>query len=205
MNRPASPVSSASSAVGVRALMAALFVSLVTLGTTAQSAQDEPVPAAGAEATAAPTEPAPPAPDTDPPPAPPRKGLMIADWATFGGGWLFSALVGALMLSNPPVEEGETCTNCDSVGPAMFIPLAGPFIAIPDADGTDGKVVAAVLGVVQVVGLVLAIAGTSVYAVRKKEYDEQIARETNPLIPRLALDVAPGPTTSGHLSLSWRF
>ena len=39
--------------------------------------------------------------------------------------------------SGGATDPGEVCLNCDTVGPLLMIPLIGPFLAIPDADGTD--------------------------------------------------------------------
>lgn len=115
----------------------------------------------------------------EPEPPWPRKGLMIAGWATLGGGYLFSALVGLeIMQRDLEAEQNsnafykEECLNCDETGPYMLIPLIGPFLAMPAADGTDGKVICALMGGVQVTGLVLGIVGTSIFVSDKQRYQE---------------------------------
>ena len=115
------------------------------------------------------------------PPAPePRRrsriGLMIAGWATFVGSYLLSALVGLEMMSGSATGPGEVCLNCDTVGPRLLIPLVGPFLAIPEADGTDGKVVVGLLGSVQAIGLLLGTIGTALFAIdRAAIADERLA------------------------------
>ncbi len=100
-----------------------------------------------------------------PPPPPSRKkGLMIAGLATFGGTYLFTVLVGLTMMSGSANEPGTTCTNCDSVGPKLLIPVVGPWLAIPDSKPGSGPPVCAALGLAQATGVVLSIVGISVYA-----------------------------------------
>lgn len=120
---------------------------------------------ASAAAAASPTSPNPPILSQSSPPPKPRRpiGLLIAGAATLGGGYLFSVAVGLKWWSKEAeLAPNEVCMNCDA-GPKLFVPLVGPFWAIPEADGTDGKVVVAAMGAVQVVGLGLLIAGIIVY------------------------------------------
>jgi hypothetical protein len=131
----------------------------------------------------------------------PRKGLMIAGWSVLGGGYLFSVVVGLLVLAKDD-EPGTTCLNCDEVGPKLMIPLVGPFMAIPDADGADGKSVAAILGVVQLTGLTLGIVGTALYIVRKKQY---YAENQNPYLPRIGVAYTGRSEDSPILQLGWSF
>lgn len=113
-------------------------------------------------------------------PPPPRKGLMIAGWGSFGGVYLITALAGLMMLSGDATESGEECVNCDKVGPRMLIPLVGPFMAIPDADGADGRAVCSVLGVLQIAGISLGIVGTVIYAKKKRTYREALLNAAYP-------------------------
>lgn len=131
----------------------------------------------------------------------PRKGLMIAGWSVLGGGYLFSLAVGLLVLAQDD-DPGTTCLNCDEVGPKMMIPLVGPFIALPDADGADGKAVSAILGVVQFTGLTLGIVGTALYVVRKKQY---YAENKNPYLPRVGVAYTGRSEDSPILQLGWSF
>ncbi len=93
---------------------------------------------------------------------PKRKGvgLLIAGGATLLVSYAFTALVGLTMLSGEATPSGATCLNCESVGTAFLIPVVGPWIALPNANGaTGGQVVAAILGVAQAAGLGLTITG----------------------------------------------
>jgi hypothetical protein len=41
----------------------------------------------------------------------------------------------------------------------LLIPIFGPWIALPDADGADGKTVCAVLGLAQAAGVIMTVVG----------------------------------------------
>jgi len=141
-----------------------------------------PAPPAATEATAPPAPvtaaPLSSAPVTSPSYAPimrPRhphsRGLIIAGAATWGGGYIFSVLVGALLYQADD-DPTSTCLNCDEAW-KMFVPLVGPFMFLPDADGADGKAVSAVMGGVQVIGFGLLVGGIIQAAVAHKRADEQ--------------------------------
>ena len=146
-----------------------LVVTLVSTVPSAALAQATPAVAAD-EDLDDPLEPAP----AEPEGPPVRKGLMIAGWSVFGSSYLLTAMVGALLLERSGTKDyglyTETCTNCNSTGPYLFIPVVGPFLALPNADGTDGKVVCAGLGLVQAAGLVMAIVGTSQFVSDRRAY-----------------------------------
>jgi hypothetical protein len=210
-----------------RSFWAMLVATGVSIGTAAAAgAQTAPAPATGDPALASPgpTEvppaapaaaPPPPAPQyyQAPPPAsyqymeaerapyarPPRrsKGLMIAGFATLGGSYLFSVLVGALLLSQQTVEPGEICINCDK-GSLFFIPIAGPWIAIPYADGGDGKAVSVIMGLAQLTGVALTIAGITKF-VKSGRPSARLERA-----PALALQLLPTPHAA-QASLRLRF
>jgi hypothetical protein len=100
--------------------------------------------------------------DTEPPERPSRKkGMMIAGLSTFGGAYLFTALVGVALLDQDTSSSGSgvTCTNCKSVGASLLIPIFGPWVAYPDAGNDGGKGVVGLLGVAQAVGVTLSIIG----------------------------------------------
>jgi hypothetical protein len=107
-------------------------------------------------------------------PEPPGKGMMVTGWCVLGGGYVFTVLVGLALLGLGD-DPTQVCTNCNQVGTLYMIPLVGPFIAIPDADGTDGKVVSALLGIVQVAGAALGTVGTILYHLRLQEYENAIS------------------------------
>ncbi len=132
-----------------------------------------------------------------------RKGMMIAGWATTGGTWGLTALVGLTMIqmgleadSDPYTE----CVNCYTAGPRLLIPIVGPFLALPVADGTDGKVVTFVLCAAQVTGLSLGIAGTKRFkhdkAVRNRwraEHASLRGWQLTPTVASLGRDEATVP------------
>jgi len=104
--------------------------------------------------------------DSRPRPARARrpKGLLIAGPIVLGASYGFTALVGLqLMSGNVNMKPGEVCTNCDTVGPRLLIPIIGPWLALPAADGSDGKALSAVLGIAQATGVLLTIVGISRY------------------------------------------
>jgi hypothetical protein len=100
---------------------------------------------------------------------------MIAGFSTLGGTYLFTALVGLTMLSGVSTQPGEVCTNCQSVGGKLLVPIIGPWLALPEADGADGKGISAALGVAQGVGVVLTVIGVSVYVNSKSDTSARIS------------------------------
>lgn len=185
----------------------------------AESEEQTPEPtdsaSAPAPAPAAATEPqpVPPPVTTDtapiaPPPQQPvrrKKGLMIAGIATFGGGYLFSALVGYLLYSEATVPKNAECLNCQTAGGRMFIPLVGPFLAIPVARKPTGPVVAGAMGGVQVIGATLAVIGIVQYVNSGKEAQvAELGRERDAL-SRLRLSAGPDLTGGGTVSFGWIF
>jgi hypothetical protein len=103
---------------------------------------------------------------------PPRrpKGLLIAGPIVFAATYGFTALVGLQMMNGDVnAEPGTYCVNCDTVGPRLLIPIIGPWLAMPEADGDDGKAVTAILGIAQATGVLLTIIGISRYVASGKE------------------------------------
>jgi hypothetical protein len=185
----------------------------------AQPAAPEPVPAQPVPAQPAPPAaqpaPVPPPPPPPPPqyqyprqaqpydyesaPEPPRKrrsaGLMIAGLATLGGSYLFSVLVG-LELAKADSDPGTICTNCDKAD-LFYIPIAGPWLFLPDADGSDGKIIAGIMGLAQATGVVLSIVGIAKFASSGEP-------DANAQAPRLTLGLAPTPS-GAHARLNMQF
>ena len=91
---------------------------------------------------------------------------MIAGLSTLGGSYLFTAMVGIELLNwqaNHP-NSNQTCTNCDSTGSALLVPIVGPWIAMKDANQDNGgPAVCAILGLAQATGVVLSIIGIQRY------------------------------------------
>jgi hypothetical protein len=97
-------------------------------------------------------------------PARRSKGLLIAGPIVLGASYGLTALVGLQMMSYNTNNPGSYCENCDTAGPRLLIPVLGPWLATPYADGDDGKAVTVVLGLAQATGVILTIVGISRYA-----------------------------------------
>lgn len=80
--------------------------------------------------------------------------MMISGWSLFAGSYIITALVGAVAY-----DLGD-----EQLGGALLIPVAGPLIAIPQADTLSGKVFLVIPFLAQTAGLTLGIAGTVMFA-----------------------------------------
>ncbi len=89
-----------------------------------------------------------------------KMGLMITGFAIFGGAYLSSVLSGILTKATNPND----CPSCDDASNRLFIPLAGPWLALPDVGSDLNKFVAVVQGVAQATGLTLGIVGATMYS-----------------------------------------
>jgi hypothetical protein len=85
---------------------------------------------------------------------------MIAGFAVFGGGYLSSVLSGVLTKATNP----SGCASCDDVSNRYFIPIAGPWLALPDVGNDLNKFVTVVQGIAQATGLTLGIVGITMYS-----------------------------------------
>jgi hypothetical protein len=113
-----------------------------------------------------------------------RKGLLIAGAATLGGSYLITAFVGLTLLSGSATPSGATCLNCESVGTAFLIPIAGPWIGLPHANSaTGGQFVSALLGIAQAAGLALTVTGIVLFVTSGSQDDSD----------GLSLQLAPLP------------
>jgi len=143
-------------------------------------------------------------PDTEPSV---HAGMMIAGWAVTLNAYALSALVGLEMLTLE-TSPGTYCANCSSVGPLLILPVVGPFIAIPQADGTDGKVLCSLMGAAQATGLALGIAGTAKFKrERQAQRDWRDAQRVSgswTLLPAVA-SAGPGLPAVPALALDARF
>ena len=151
------------------ALLFTFLLMGISIRVCAQEASSPPssVPAGGESAVAKET----PAPTPTEPRPEPNRTLLFVGLEILGGAYVFSVLVGLMLVSEVMVDEGETCVNCQSAGAPMFIPLVGPFIALPHADEGAGRVVSALMGSVQVAGLCVAAIGLGWYLAVKKKAD----------------------------------
>jgi hypothetical protein len=89
-----------------------------------------------------------------------RKGLVIGGAVTFGVVYLFSVLTGVLIDS-----ANEVVGNESSGYEPMYIPLAGPFVTMGTASddlSSGGVALLAILGVAQVGGVGMLVAGLAV-------------------------------------------
>ena len=85
-----------------------------------------------------------------------RKGLVIGGAATFGAIYLVTALTAGLIQSVSSSVDGG---DAEEVTP-LYIPVAGPFVAMATLDATGGGIVAlALLGVGQAAGVGMFITG----------------------------------------------
>jgi hypothetical protein len=129
-------------------------------------------------------------------------GMMIAGGAIALNSYALSALVGLEMLSYDPAPYSY-CANCSSVGPLLLIPIVGPFAAIPSADGTDGKILCALMGSAQVTGLALGIGGIAKFRhqreVQRQWRESHGARGSWGLLPTVAAAERGQPAIPGLL------
>ena len=93
-------------------------------------------------------------------PGPKHVGLLIGGLVTLGASYGLSAGVGLqLMAMASNGSSGATvCTNCQSAGERLLIPVVGPWAALPGSP-PKGKAMLAVLGVAQAAGLIMTISG----------------------------------------------
>jgi hypothetical protein len=92
---------------------------------------------------------------------------MVAGISMLAATYMVGIVSGAMLLD----VEREDCTRCKDVGPLLFIPWAGPFAAISQAQEGDGLL--ALLGTLQLAGAALTIGGVLVYFKSKKRAEEQ--------------------------------
>ena len=93
-----------------------------------------------------------------------RKGLMIAGMTIFGASYLPTAFTGAQIYdwcSNN--KTGADRKSCRETGQLLMIPVAGPFMAINDADNATEGYFLALTGAVQTAGLLMGVIGTAQY------------------------------------------
>jgi hypothetical protein len=122
-------------------------------------------------------------------------GLLAAGLATLGGSYAFTALVGWQMQSGrADGSSGYYCPGCDGVGSRLLIPIVGPWLALPAAEGADGKILTAVMGTAQVAGLALTVVGTSRFLASGRP--EAVERR-----PALAFGLAP--LREGAFGVMW--
>lgn len=92
---------------------------------------------------------------------------MIGGIAMLGASYIAAVVSGAVLMD----INRTACASCKDVGPLLFIPLAGPFLAIPQANSGDGMLV--LLGALQIAGTGLLVGGIVQYQMSKKRAAEQ--------------------------------
>ena len=102
------------------------------------------------------------------PPARPSKALMITGISILGGSYLLATAIGASLIDEEKYEDDEwgDCRYCDDVAPYLFIPIAGPFVAMSQTPDDAGLLL---LGMVEVVGAALTVGGIIRYRNTKRE------------------------------------
>jgi|JI10StandDraft_1071094.scaffolds.fasta_scaffold111828_2 hypothetical protein len=92
-------------------------------------------------------------------PLPRRKGLMITGWIVFGVSYLLTASNAADLYDRCPGMSNPD--RCRDLAKEMFIPIAGPFMAMDKTKYATDDYSLAVSGTLQSAGLLMAIIGTS--------------------------------------------
>jgi hypothetical protein len=163
-----------------------------------------PAPAAPAASTA-----------STPPPPRRRKGLMIGGWTAFGTIYLVTAAVTGIVVGldgyDPypsPCTEDSPCYPDPGIPRAirrMYVPVIGPFLALPVGDSHRERFQIVLPGVLQLVALSLAIVGT-VQFVRDGRARRVADVDGLKLGKRLRLGVTPTRfLDGGALTLGGRF
>ncbi|MCA9654558.1 MAG: hypothetical protein KC501_31880 [Myxococcales bacterium] len=112
------------------------------------------------------------------------RSLRIAGWATLGGTYGFSALIGTISIDS--TSPGDRMRG---YGYSMVLPVAGPFIAAFHTRSATGALLTTSLGVAQAVGLGMALVGGHRYRRFKRD-----------------LSIAAAPTRGGgQIGVSMRF
>jgi hypothetical protein len=127
----------------------------------------------------------------------PRRGMMITGASILGGSYLLSMFVGSIVLDNRNGgwDSGETCDNCRAVGRWLFVPLAGPFIAMSQTDEGDPGLW--LLGMLQLVGAGLTTGGIIRYQNSKQALEAQGLSWNLGRDKKLTLDVQSGLRSVG--------
>jgi hypothetical protein len=97
---------------------------------------------------------------------------MVVGFGVLLGGYAFSAAVGARLES----DETPNCLNC-KYGSRLFIPILGPWLLLPDANGSAGKALTAVMGAIQGAGLLLSIYGVARFVSTGQSSDDEARAE----------------------------
>jgi len=94
-------------------------------------------------------------------PLPRRKGLMITGWIVFSVSYLLTASNAADLYDRCPGMSDPG--RCKELARDMFIPVAGPFMAMEHTKYATDDYSLAVAGSLQGAGLLMGLIGTSMY------------------------------------------
>lgn len=94
-------------------------------------------------------------------PLPRRKGLMITGWIVFGVSYLLTASNAADLYDRCPGMSNPG--RCKELARDMFIPVAGPFMAMQHTKWATDDYSLAVAGSLQGAGALMGIIGTAMY------------------------------------------
>ena len=94
-------------------------------------------------------------------PLPRRKGLMITGWIVFSVSYLLTASNAADLYDRCPGMNNPG--RCKELARDMFIPVAGPFMAMEHTKYATDDYSLAVAGSLQGAGLLMGLIGTSMY------------------------------------------
>jgi hypothetical protein len=121
----------------------------------------------------------------------PRKGLMIAGIAVFGGFYVVSTFVGSALM-----DDDSSWDNHNDVGRLLFVPLLGPWIAMKETSEGDWGLWW--LGMGQVAGAGMMVGGIIQYVNSKRRAQaEGFAQWQLPHGRKLSLDMATSPQLTG--------
>jgi hypothetical protein len=109
-----------------------------------------------------------------------RKGLVIGGAVTLGAVWIVNVLVASVAMS---IEENVQGGEPEAWG-ALYVPVAGPFIAMGTLEARgSGIVVLALDGVIQAGGLAMLIAGVAAEkTVLVRDYSSGLEMSVTPVV-----------------------
>lgn len=112
--------------------------------------------------------------------------MMIAGISILGGSYLLAMGIGVGLLDEDD-EDFSDCEHCSDVAPWLFVPVAGPFIAMSKT--SDGDWGLWMLGMVELVGAGLMTGGIIKYRNSKRAADMQGYSWSLPHDRKLTVDV----------------
>lgn len=127
-------------------------------------------------------------------------GAMIIGFGTFGGVYAHTAFNAAYLWDRCAVVSPDV-SECQKMPADMFIPVAGPFMAMQHTDSAQNKVRLAALGGAQSAGIVLGLIGAIIYS--RDTYKNRVLNEYGVRVSKKQ-DLRISPNGAG-VSLNLRF